>query len=91
MGIPFDSQFSQTALAHDTKNAGAAVSATKLKAQIAGHLDDRTQENNALAALAQLVDQVRAHGGDMPRGSYKLPDMVDVTPSTPAIETDWDG
>ena len=55
-------------LAHQQKQAGAAVSATKLKAQIAGHLDDRSQEDSALQALAQLVEQVRAHGGDMPRG-----------------------
>ena len=76
----FDDAVSDRKLAHDTNNAGAAVSTTKLKAQIAGHLDDRTQENNALAALAQLVDQVRAHGGDMPRVSCVLPDMLDITP-----------
>ena len=74
-------------LAHQQKQAGAAVSATKLKAQIAGHLDDRTQENNALAALAQLVDQVRAHGGDMPRGSCVLPDMLDITPPEDGVDS----
>ena len=71
-GHAFDDATQDRDLAHSTKNAGAAVSATKLKAQIAGHLDDRTQENNALAALAQLVEQVRVHGGDMPRGSLTL-------------------
>jgi phage terminase small subunit len=59
-------------LAHQQKQAGAAVSATKLKAQIAGHLDDRTQEDSSLQALAQLIEQVRAHGGDMPRGSLTI-------------------
>jgi hypothetical protein len=67
-------------LAHREGQAGAAVSATKLSSQIAGHLDDKSGSDIALEALAQLVEQVRAHGGDMPRGSCVLPDMVDITP-----------
>jgi hypothetical protein len=62
-------------LAHQQKQAGAAVYATKLKAQIAGHLTDNKEESGALLALAQLVEQVRANGGDMPRGSLKLIDQ----------------
>jgi hypothetical protein len=54
-------------LAHREGQAGAAVSATKLSSQIAGHLTDTKEESGALLALAQLIEQVRAHGGDMPR------------------------
>ena len=59
-------------LAHREKQAGAAVAATKLSSQIAGHLTDTKEESGALLALAQLIEQVRAHGGDMLRGSLTL-------------------
>ena len=59
-------------LAHRKGQAGAAVAATKLSSQIAGHLTDNKEESGALAALAQLVEQVRLAGGDMPRGSLTL-------------------
>jgi hypothetical protein len=71
-----DKAFAQSqgdhALAVSTKQAGAANSCTKLSSQIAGHLTDTKEESGALLALAQLVDQVRAHGGDMPRGSLTI-------------------
>ena len=42
-------------LAHQERQASAAVSATKLKAQLAGHLDDASCADRALEGLASLM------------------------------------
>jgi hypothetical protein len=52
------------ALAHAEKQAGAAVSATKLSAQIAGHMDDTNPSDRALEALAELMASIARAGGD---------------------------
>ena len=45
-------------LAHQERQAGAAVSATKLKAQLAGHLDDASGADRALEGLASLMQPI---------------------------------
>ena len=45
-------------LAHQERQAGAAVSATKLKAQLAGHLDDASGADRALEGLASLMQSI---------------------------------
>jgi len=54
------------ALAHAEKQAGAASTATKLSATIAGHLDDSTPADSALVALAELMQSIARAGGDAP-------------------------
>jgi hypothetical protein len=52
------------ALAHRIDQPGAAVSATKLKAQLAGHMDDKNSSDKALEALADLMASIARAGGD---------------------------
>tara|TARA_R110000751_G_scaffold225191_1_gene327128 strand:- start:1993 stop:2286 length:294 start_codon:yes stop_codon:yes gene_type:complete len=56
-------------LAHQERQAGAAVSATKLKAQLAGHLDDKTSADKALEGLASLMLSISRDDGDMVDGN----------------------
>lgn len=62
-------------LAHASGNAGAAVSATKLKAQLHRHLDRDTSPTDVLKDVVSLIDGLdrltRARSGDL---------AVDVTP-----------
>ena len=61
-------------------------SCVELIAKVTGALDEKAEDEN-LVALADLIDQVRAHGGDMPRGSCVLPDMVDITPPEDGVDS----
>ena len=58
--------------AEDSKTALQAIrearSCVELIAKVTGELDEKSEEDSDLVALRELVDQVRAHGGDMPRG-----------------------
>ena len=62
--------------AEDSKTALQAIrearSCVELIAKIRGELDEKSEEDSDLVALRELVDQVRAHSGDMPRGSLTL-------------------
>ena len=69
------------ALAHAEKQAGAASTATKLSATIAGHLDDSTPADKALVALGELMQSIAKAGGDAPTDS-DASGIIDVTPST---------
>jgi hypothetical protein len=71
------------ALAHAEKQAGAASTATKLSATIAGHLDDSTPADKALVALGELMASIAKAGGDAPTDS-DAPGVIDITPSTKA-------
>jgi hypothetical protein len=65
-------------LAHATGNAGAAVSATKLKAQLHKHLERESSAGDVLKDVVSLID-----GLDRLTKSRADPPMVDVTPDKP--------
>lgn len=66
-------------LAHSTGNAGAAVSATKLKAQLHKHLERESSAGDVLKDVVSLIDGLdrltRSRADDAP--------MIDVTPEKP--------
>lgn len=73
-------------LAHQERQAGAAVSATKLKAQLAGHLDDKTSADKALEGLASLMLSISRDDGPMVDGN-----MADDTRAlAPALDGEQD-
>lgn len=65
-------------LAHSTGNAGAAVSATKLKAQLHKHLERESSAGDVLKDVVSLID-----GLDRLTKSRADPPLVDVTPDKP--------
>jgi hypothetical protein len=65
-------------LAHETGNAGAAVSATKLKAQLHRHLERESSAGDVLKDVVALID-----GLDRLTASRAEPDTIDVTPDKP--------
>lgn len=66
-------------LAHSTGNAGAAVSATKLKAQLHKHLERESSAGDVLKDVVSLIDGLDR----LTRSRADDPPMVDVTPEKP--------